>query len=132
MTMKRLLSFLTCFLLVASPFTILTGCKSTPNQIAYQSADAVISSVDLAMRGWADHVVSERKRIKSLPASDRGTAEADLLRKEGRVASALGKYHSAMEGAEVAVGIAFTQGKPLPETVSAAASALLVILKEVK
>ena len=131
--MKRLLSFLTCFLLVASPFAILgTGCKSTPNQIAYQSADAVISSVDLAMRGWADHVVSERKRIKALPAADRGTAEADLLRKEGKVASALGKYHAAMESAEAAVGAAFTQGKPLPETVGAAASALLAILKEVK
>jgi hypothetical protein len=130
---KRIISILLlCTLALALPPAVLTGCKSTPNQIAYQSADAVVSSVELAVRGWSDHVVSERKRIKAMPALDRGTAESDLLRKEGRVIDALGKYHAAMEAAEVAVGVAFTQGKPLPETVSAAASALLAILKEVK
>jgi hypothetical protein len=130
---KRIISILLlCAFAIALPPAVLTGCKSTPNQIAYQSADAVISSVDLAVRGWADHVVSERKRIKAMPAMERGTAESDLLRKEGKVIDALSRYHVAMGAAEVAVGVAFTQGKPLPETVSAAASALLAILKEVK
>lgn len=84
------------------------------------------------MRGWADHVVSERRRIKALPTVDQGSQAADLLRKEGRVATAHGRYVASMEAAEAAVGLAFNNRGMLPQGVSDAASALLAIIKEVR
>lgn len=109
---------------------ISTGCKSTPHQIAYKSADAVVSSVDIAMHGWADYVVAERRKIAAMPAIDRGSREADLLRKEGKVANALGEYQSAMRAAQAGVNAALRSGGPLPPMVEGAASALLTIIKE--
>ena len=131
--MKRLFSWFLCACLTSCALApALTGCKSTPVLLAYQSADAVISSVDLAMRGWADHVVSERRRIKKLPAIDQGSQAADLLRKEGKVATAHGRYVASMEAAEAAVGLAYTTRSSLPQSVSDAASALLAIIKEAR
>ena len=110
------------------------GCKSTPTpvQIAYKSADAVVSSVDIAMQGWADYVVAERRRIAAMPPIDRGSLGADLLRKEGKVAKALGEYQSAMRGAQAGVNAAIASKGPLPPLVDGAAAALLSAIKENK
>lgn len=107
-----------------------TGCKATPQQVAYKSADAVVSSVDIAMRGWADYVVAERKRIASLPPMDQLAPKADLLRKEGRVATVYGDYQKAMALAHDAMRLALEHNAlghddQAPRAVSAAASLVL-------
>ena len=117
--------------LCAAP-VVMTGCKATPVQIAYKSADAVASSVDIAMQGWADYVVAERRRIAALPPLDRGSLGSDLLRKEGRVSKALGEYQSAMRSAQSAVNAAIASKGPLPPLVDGAASALLSAIQENK
>jgi len=129
--MKLLKLLLLLLGLCAAP-VIMTGCKSTPVQIAYKSADAVVSSVDIAMQGWADYVVAERRRIADLPPLERGSLGSDLLRKEGRVSKALGEYQSAMRSAQAGVSAAIQSKGPLPPLVDGAAAALLSAIKENK
>jgi len=131
--MKRFFSIFLCLSLASCALApALTGCKSSPQLIAYQSADAVISSVDAATREWALYSQREHKRLHKLPAIEQGTQLADLLRKEGRVATAHGQYVAAMEAAEVAVGIAYTKRGNLPQSVSDAAAKLVATIKEVR
>jgi hypothetical protein len=129
--MKFLKLLLVLLGLCAAP-VVMTGCKATPIQIAYKSADAVVSSVDIAMQGWADYVVSERRRIAALPPLERGSLGSDLLRKEGRVSKALGEYQSAMRSAQAGVSAAIQSKGPLPPLVDGAAAALLSAIKENK
>lgn len=126
-TLKSLLAAALLTLGFVAPLAIVatTGCKATPHQVAYKSTDAVVSSVDVAMRGWADYVVAERKRIAALPAVDQLAPKADLLRKEGRVMNAYGEYQRAMNLAEAAVKIAIANHQPPPADVGAAASLVL-------
>lgn len=128
--MKTLQSLLAAALLMlgfVAPLAVVatTGCKATPHQVAYKSADAVVSSVDIAMRGWADYVVAERKRIAALPAIDQLGPKAELLRKEGRVVNAYGDYQRAMTLAAAAVKLAIANHQPPPADVGAAASLVL-------
>ena len=130
--MKLLRSLLAAALLalgLVAPMALVTGCKATPQQVAYKSADAVVSSVDIAMQGWADYVVAERRRIAALPQADQLGPKSDLLRKEGRVATAYGRYQQACETAREAVNVAIAQNQPLPSAVSAAASIVLDVIK---
>lgn len=132
--MKTLSSLLAAALLTlgfVAPLAMVatTGCKATPHQVAYKTADAIVSSVDVAMRGWADYVVAERKRIAALPAVDQLTPKADLLRKEGRVMNAYGEYQRAMNLAEAAVKLAVANHQPPPADVGAAASLVLDVIK---
>jgi hypothetical protein len=129
--MKTIRILLLLLGLCAAP-VVMTGCKATPVQIAYKSADAVVSSVDIAMQGWADYVVAERRRIAALPPLERGSLGSDLLRKEGRVFKALGEYQSAMRSAQAAVNAAIASKGPLPPLVDGAAAALLSVIKENK
>lgn len=123
----------TILLILMLAFTpAFVGCKVTPQQIAYKSSDAVVSSVDIAMQGWADYVVAERRRIAALPPIDRGSLGADLLRKEGKVSKALGEYQSAMRSAQAGVNAAIQSKGPLPPLVDGAAAALLSVIKENK
>lgn len=116
------------------PIAVCPGCKTpqTAPMIAYKSADAVISSVDLAMRGWADYVVTERKKINALPAIDRGSKSADLLRKEGKVHQAYGHYQASMRLAHASVSVAIANKDALPQAVGDAAAALLNLIVELK
>jgi hypothetical protein len=128
--MKTLRSLIAAALLMlgfVAPVALVstTGCKATPERAAYKTADAVVSSVDVAMRGWADYVVAERRRIAALPPVDQLGQKADLLRKEGRVATAYGHYQDSMNVAEAAVKIAVANRQPIPADVGAAASTLL-------
>lgn len=132
--MKSLRSLLAAALLMlgfVAPVALVTttGCKATPQQVAYKSADAVVSSVDIAMQGWADYVVAERRRIAALPASEQLGPKSDLLRREGRVAKAYGEYQEAYESAHAAVKLAIATKQPLPSAVNAAASIVLDVIK---
>jgi hypothetical protein len=130
-TLRYLLASALLTLGLVAPLAIVatTGCKATPHQVAYKSADAVVSSVDIAMRGWADYVVGERKRIAALPLVDQLDPKADLLRKEGRVMNAYGDYQRAMTLAESAVKLAITNHQPPPAAVASAASIVLDVIK---
>jgi hypothetical protein len=103
-----------------------TGCKSTPQQIAFNSTEGVVKSVDIAMREWYRYLVTEERRVAALPPIDQGSRRADLIRKDGRVREAYGRYQAAMSGVEVA---AMGAGQ-IPPDASQAAAALLRITKE--
>lgn len=109
-----------------------TGCKSSPNQIAYKAADAVVTSVDVAMSVWYDYVVSEEHRLSKLPAAERGTASADLLRKEGRVINAHARYLEAMRVSRAAVNATLAAKGPVPANVAAAAAEVLTAITEAR
>ncbi len=103
-----------------------TGCKSTPQQIAFNSTEGVVKSVDIAMREWYRWLVAEERRVAALPPIDQGSRRADLIRKDGRVREAYGRYQAAMAGVEVA---AMSAGQ-IPVDAQQAAAALLKITKE--
>lgn len=128
--MKRIAQLIVCIAALAMAATpvAIVGCK-TPQQAAYQSADAVISSVDVAMRAWADYVVAERAAIRALPPAERGSRESDLLRREGRVVIAYGRYQDAMRVSEASVAAAIGDGKALPQNVGASAVELVNLIR---
>lgn len=135
-TIKALIAAALLMLGLVAPVALVTttGCKATPHQVAYKSADAVVSSVDIAMRGWADYVVAERKRIAALPAAEQLAPKSELLKREGRVATAYGRYQDAYKNAHDAVKLALEHNglghdDPLPSAVAAAASIVLDVIK---
>jgi hypothetical protein len=105
-----------------------TGCKATPQQIAFNTTEGVVKSVDIAMREWYRYLVTEERRVAALPPIDQGSQRADLIRKDGRVREAYGKYQAAMPGVEVA---AMSAGQ-IPVDAQQAAAALLKITKELQ
>jgi len=123
-------AFMLCAML--APATVFVGCQSTPAQVAYKTADATVSTVDAAMKAWADYVVAERARIAKLPAGERMDANAALLRREGKVATAFGRYQDAIRAAQAGVKTALSTGGPLPPEVTGAAAALLEVLRSIK
>lgn len=104
-----------------------TGCKSSPNQIAYKTTAATVASVDSAMQAWAQYVVTERARIAALKPIDQGGQAADLLRMEGKVREAFGKYQSAVAAA--GVGVTVADSSPVAPEVAGAAAALLSVIQ---
>ena len=113
--------------LCATP-VIMTGCKATPQQIAFNSTEGVVKSVDIAIREWYRWLVAEERRVAALPPIDQGSQRADLIRKDGRVREAYGRYQAAIAGVEVA---AMSAGQ-IPPDASQAAAALLRITKELQ
>ena len=119
----------TILLILTLAFTpAFVGCKATPQQIAFNSTEGVIKSVDIAMREWYRWLVVEERRVAALPAIDQGSQRAELIRKDGRVREAYARYQAAMSGAEVA---AMGAGQ-IPVNASQAASALMKIVEEFK
>lgn len=129
--MKRILSFLACIVLVASPFTII-GCKSTPNQVAYQSAKTLTTSVSVAMSAWYDWLVAEEHRVATLPPIEQGPRRSELIKMDGKVRVAYGEYQTAMRASEAAVTAALGSGQRLPEHVGVAALEVLKLIDELK
>ena len=105
-----------------------TGCKATPQQIAFNTTEGVVKSVDIAMKEWYRWLVAEERRVAALPAIDQGSQRTDLIRKDGRVREAYGRYQTAMGGVEVA---AMSTGQ-IPVDAQQAAAALLKITKELQ
>jgi hypothetical protein len=119
----------TILLILMLAFTpAFTGCKATPQQIAFNSTEGVVKSVDIAMREWYRWLVAEERRVAALPPIDQGSQRSDLIRKDGRVREAYGRYQAAMAGVEVA---AMSAGQ-IPVDAQQAASALLKITKELQ
>ena len=113
--------------LCAAPI-VMTGCKATPQQIAFNTTEGAVKSVDIAMKEWYRYLVAEERRVAALPAIDQGSRRTDLIRKDGRVREAYGRYQTAMGGVEVA---AMGVGQ-IPPDASQAAAALLKITKELQ
>jgi hypothetical protein len=107
---------------------VFTGCKSTPQQIAFNTTEGVVQSVDIAMREWYRWLVAEERRVSALPPIEQGGRRAELIRKDGRVREAYGRYQAAMSGVEL---VAMSSGQ-IPPDASQAASALVNIVKEFK
>ena len=119
----------TILLILILAFTpAFVGCKATPQQIAFNSTEGVVKSVDIAMREWYRWLVSEERRVAAMPAIEQGGRRAELIRKDGRVREAYAKYQAAMSGAEIA---AMGAGQ-IPPDASQAASALIKIVEEFK
>ena len=106
----------------------LTGCKATPQQIAFNTTEGAVKSVDIAMREWYRWLVAEERRVAALPPIDQGSRRTDLIRKDGRVREAYGRYQTAIAGVEVA---AMSTGQ-IPPDASQAAAAILKITKELQ
>ena len=104
------------------------GCKSTPQQIAFNSAEGVVKSVDIAMREWYRWLVAEERRVAAMPAIEQGGRRAELIRKDGRVREAYARYQAAVSGVEIAA----MGGGQIPVDASQAASALIKIVEEFK
>ena len=104
------------------------GCKATPQQIAFNTTEGVVKSVDIAMREWYLYLVKEERRVAALPAIDQGSQRAELLRNDGRVREAWGRYQTAIGGVEVA---AMGAGQIPPDAAKAAAE-LANLVKEMK
>ncbi len=113
--------------LCAAP-VVMTGCKATPQQIAFNTTEGAVKSVDIAMKEWYRWLVAEERRVAALPAIDQGSQRAELIRKDGRVREAYGKYQASIAGVEVA---AMSAGQ-IPPDASQAAAALLKITKELQ
>ncbi len=119
----------TILLILMLAFTpAFVGCKSTPQQIAFNSTEGVVKSVDIAMREWYRWLVAEERRVAALPAIEQGGRRAELIRKDGRVREAFARYQAAMGGVEA---VAMATGQ-IPPDASQAASALVNIVKEFK
>lgn len=117
----------TIILIIMLAFTpAFVGCKATPEQIAYNTTEGVVKSVDVAMREWYRWLVAEERRVAALPAIDQGSRRADLIRKDGRVREAYAKYQAAIGGVEA---VAMATGQVTPDA-SQAASALINLVKE--
>lgn len=123
-------------LIFAAPITLTTGCQTYGDVEhvvgTYKTADAVITSVDLAMRGWADYVVAEKRRIRELPEDKAGPAGLELLKREGRVFNAYATYQKSVLAAREVVDLAVENRDPLPKNVEAAATALLSLIQTIK
>lgn len=119
----------TILLILMLAFTpAFVGCKATPQQIAFNSTEGVVKSVDIAMKEWYLHLVAEERRVAALPAIDQGSQRAELIRKDGRVREAWGRYQTAIGGVEIA---AMGAGQIPPDAAKAAAE-LANIVKEMK
>lgn len=124
--MKRdIINLWLAFVLVISCGSF-AGCKSSPNQVAYQTTAATVATVDSAMKAWAQYVVTERARIQALKPIDQGSQAADLLRAEGKVREAFGTYQSAMAAANVALAVGDKSAAP-PEVARAASQLIAAI-----
>jgi hypothetical protein len=124
--MKRLLQIILGIGLMLMPLTILPGCKTSPETVAYRSVATTAASVDTAMRAYSRWAAREEAAIAALKPDDRGSRESDLLRLDGKVLQAYTKYRSAMTLAEAGQRLS---GTVSPEF-SAAASDLVTLVQE--
>lgn len=119
----------TIFLVIMLAFApAFVGCKATPQQIAFNSTEGVVKSVDIAMKEWYRWLVAEERRVAALPAIEQGGRRAELIRNDGRVREAYAKYQAAMGGVET---VAMATGQ-IPLDASVSASALVNLVKEFK
>jgi hypothetical protein len=124
--MKRLLQIILGIGLMLMPLTILPGCKTSPETVAYRSVATTAASVDTAMRVYSRWAAREEAAIAALPSADRGSRESDLLRLDGKVLQAFTRYQSAMKLAAVSQKLSGT----VSPDVSAAAADFVTLVQE--
>lgn len=131
----NLIKYISPFLLALS--LVFGGCSSTPKtpqRIAYNVTDNVLTGADKAIEAWSDYVVRERKRIAELRKTDPGAAldaNTALLNKEGKVSAAYYKYQDAAKAALLAGATASsTQAgqSSLSDTVAESAGILISVI----
>ena len=95
--MKRHFIILGCILSLTFCTAFLSGCecmRSKPNQA--KAVQAVVDAVDIAMRGWADYVIAERKRASVAAEPQQSQIREQLVRKEVIVAYAFERYQKTV------------------------------------
>lgn len=117
------------FVAVGVPVISVTGCAAPRERIAFNAADTALTSAKIAMKEWWTYVVKEEDRIAALSPLDRGTASADLLRKEGRVMNAYGAYQSVLKTSSAAVKASTASNTALPDEVGKALAELVSLVK---
>ncbi len=109
-------TLLLALLLACAPLAFVagtTGCTTSQKAVAYKSLMVVASSVDAAMRAFADAVVAGKV----------GAAT------QAEVRDLHGRYSKAMQAAVAAAR--FDTASPTPDTVQALASQLLSLITSV-
>lgn len=89
---------------------VAAGCAGTPEGRAFQTIASIQATVSTSLNAWADHVVARRAQIAKLPAEEQLGPKSDLLKQEGRVVAALGRYQEAAAAAEKGVNAALDAG----------------------
>jgi anti-sigma factor RsiW len=75
-----------------------TGCKLSPERIAYNATATTITTADAAIRAWFAYVSAEKQRISSLRVTEpEAAAKASnaLAEKENKVRAVWDRYTSA-------------------------------------
>lgn len=107
------------------------GCSSnpkTPQRIAFNVTDNILTAADKAIEYWSDYVAKERKRINSLPVPEQVEPFRVLREKEQKVREALFKYQKASESAVLAGAAASgAQSGQVPVTESVTQAATIFI-----
>ena len=110
------------FLAIALVFAS-TGCKSTPNAIAYKTAAVTVATVDTAMQAWGTYVRAERARVATLAPDAAVVPAAQLAVIEGKVRVGFAEYQKAVFLANT--GLSVADGSPVSPAVAAAAASLI-------
>lgn len=105
-----------------------TGCKTSPEIVAYRSVGSAAIVVNTSLKAYATWVAREEIAIAALPAAERGTREADLLRMHGRVVIAYGNYQRAMAIAKASQTLT---GSPATTELAETSNHLINLLQEV-
>jgi len=93
------------FAILLLSLAALTGCKLSPERVAYNATATTITTADAAVRAWFDYVSAEEQRIASLRAVDQeaaAKASEVLAAKEGKVRVVWDRYTTAARLAVVA------------------------------
>jgi hypothetical protein len=88
----------TIIAIILLSFAAFTGCKLSPERVAYNATATTITTADAAIRAWFAYVSAEEQRIASLRAVDQeaaAKASEVLAAKEGKVRVVWDRYTSA-------------------------------------
>lgn len=110
------------FLAIALVFAV-TGCKSSPNAIAYKTTAVTVATVDTAMQAWGTYVRAERARVATLAPDAAVVPAAQLAVIEGKVRVGFAEYQKAVFLANT--GLSVADGSPVSPAVAAAAASLI-------
>ncbi len=108
-----------------------SGCKTSPNAVAYKSVASIQSGVKTTMTAWYDYVVDRRAEIAALPVADRGSMEHDLLVNEGKVVAALGKYQETARATQAIIASTPATGPPDTSAMATAAIQLATLINSI-
>ena len=112
--MKRTLFALFLALFTFAPLGLVTatsGCKATPQTVAYRTVASVQAAVEASLAAWGDYVVFTEKKIAALPPDQQQSATDSLNSRRGLVRVAIARYQKAAEVARAGVAAALSADK---------------------